>query len=218
MEALEQDFERRDGRVRFFTTRTESPAEDLFRSFGYSAVWQRSGRSGMERHTGSSSWVSYFSGEPSDARVVDMAWAHWVTHRALMWTRPPGLYYPLIGDFESRMRECHEGRCHWNALILPDGRLVGEAVLRRHDEMGTGRAKAHVLEIYVHPRFRSERRRLFDSTMPTVGRVETFLDGTSAEESTWFENQGFRLESRLRDDYNHHDPSTPDVRVYGISL
>ena len=69
MEALEQDFERRDGRVRFFTTRTESPAEELFRSFGYSAVWQRSGRSGMERHTGSSSWVSYFSGEPSDARA-----------------------------------------------------------------------------------------------------------------------------------------------------
>ena len=84
--------------------------------------------------------------------------------------------------------------------------------------MGTGQAKAHVLEIYVHPRFRSERGRLFDSTMPTVGRVETFLDGTSAEETAWFENQGFRLESRLRDDYNHHDPSTPDVRVYGISL
>ena len=26
------------------------------------------------------------------------------------------------------------------------------------------------------------------------------------------------LETSLRDDFNHHDPTTPDMRVYGRSL
>ncbi len=217
MGALEEDF-KGGGHVRFFTTCTGSPAEVMFESFGYRTAWQRNGRTGMEQHFGDSSWDSYYQGEPAGAVVTEVDWCHWLPHRALMWGRSPDAHHPLVSDFESRMIESGQERCRWLALVLPEGQIVGEALLRRSDGFGVEPQNAHVLDMYVHPRFASERERLFDGAMPNGGHVTTFLHGDASSDIAWFEDRGFLLESRLRDDYNHHDPSTPDVRIYGLTV
>ena len=217
MAALEEDFSVRGGKVRFLTTRTGSPAEGMFEKFGYQAVWKRSGRTGMEKHYGGSSWKGIFSADPSSVRVEDMAWVHWLPHQALMWTREKDGYHPLDGAFLIRMRESlFERRTHWKALVTPDGMLVGNAVLRLHDWADGD--LSYVLDLYVHPRFRSGMDMLFEAAMPKEGNVETFLDGRSEEQIAFFHEKGFRLEVSLRDDFDHHDDSTPDIRVYQKSL
>ncbi len=54
--------------------------------------------------------------------------------------------------------------------------------------------------------------------MPEEGHVQTFLDGASGEKIAFFKEKGFQLEASLKDDFNHHDPSAPDIRVYGKTL
>ena len=98
MDALEEDFAKRGGNVRFLTTRAGSPAQGLFEKLGYRIVYERSERTGMEKHYGNHVWNDYFRIDPRDLVVEDMAWAHWVPHRALMWNRPTALPRPLGGD------------------------------------------------------------------------------------------------------------------------
>ena len=219
MTALENDFSGRGGKVRFLTTRTGSPAEKLFDKFGYQAVWERSDRRGMEKHYDGPTWEEYFSADPASLRVEDMTWAHWPLHRALMWTRKGEGYHPLDGDFLVRIRESvAEGRTRWKALVTQDSKLVGSAVLRLHDRWGKGDDPSYVLDLYVHPRFRAAMDTLFEAAMPKGGHVQAFLDGSSADKIAFFLEKGFGLEASLRNDFNHHDDSTPDIRVYGKSL
>ena len=219
MAALEADFSGRGGKVRFFTTRTGSPAEGMFEKFGYRAVWERSGRTGMEQHYGMSTWEDVFSGEPDETQVEDMTWAHWAPHRALMWTRDGDGYHPLVGNFLTRIQECSAvDQMRWKALVMPDGQLVGTAVARPQDRWGKGEAVSYVLDLYVHPRFRDGIERLFEATMPKEGHVQIFLDRASKEKVAFFVERGFRLEMSLRDDFNHHDPTTPDIGVYSKTL
>ena len=219
MDALEADFSGRGGKVRFLTTRTGSPAEKLFEKIGYQAVWERSGRTGMEKHYNQSTWEDVFLGEVKDTQVEEMTWAHWNPHRALMWIREGDGYHPLVGNFLTRIQECvAQDQMRWKALVLPDGRLVGTAVLRPHDRWGKEDLVSYVLDLYVHPRFRGGTERLFEATMPDAGHVQIFLDRSSKETVAFFLERGFRLETSLRDDFNHHDPTTPDVGVYGQIL
>lgn len=227
MAALEEEFAGRGGKVRFLTTRSGSPAQSMFEKFGYQVRYERGGRTGMEKHYGGSTWEDYFSADPATLRVEDMTWAHWCSHRALMWNRTEG-HRALGGGFLTRIRgSLGEGGTRWKALTTPDGRLFGDALLRPHDRWGGCPAAAHtrrlagatgqgyVLDIYVHPRFRAATKTLFQAAMPQEGHVQTFLDGSSEEAIAFFLNQGFTLEASLRDDFHHHDPSTPDIRVYG---
>lgn len=63
-----------------------------------------------------------------------------------------------------------------------------------------------------------ERASLYDAVMPSRGHVRTFLRGADSDAAAFVLDRGFRLETSLRDDFNHHDPTTPDIRVYGRSL
>lgn len=219
MSALEDDFSERGGMIRFLTTRTGSPAQNLFEKFGYQIVWERSGRTGMEKHYNEATWDDYFSADPAKVRVEEMTWAHWPPHRALKWTRKGDGYHPLDGNFSTRIRESvAEGRTCWKALVTSDSRLVGDALLRPHDRWGKEGKEAYVLDIYVHPRFQAAADMLFRAAMPEEGHVQTFLDGASEEKIAFFREKGFRLEASLRNDFNHHDDSTPDIRVYGKTL
>ena len=83
---------------------------------------------------------------------------------------------------------------------------------------GTPGEKTQVLDVPVHPGFESALEVLFDAVLPASGRVQTFLDGASEAMIRFFLGHGFALEASLRDDFNHHDPSTPDTRVYAKSL
>ena len=220
MDALEEDFTKRGGDVRFFTTRTGSPAEDLFAKFGYRAVYERGGRTGMEQHYGSHVWEDYFDVDPRDLVVENIAWSHWVPHRALMWNRPTALQRPLGGDFLSRIREALGlGRTVWKGLTTPDGRLMGDAVLRSNDSWGhTPHEEEYMLDIYVHPGFEGALEPLFDAVLPSSGRVQTFLDRSWEEATRFVVAHGFALESSLLDDFNHHDPSTPDTLLFARAL
>lgn len=64
----------------------------------------------------------------------------------------------------------------------------------------------------------AERASLYDAGMPSRGHVRTFLRGADRGAAAFVHDRGFRLETSLRDDFNHHDPTTPDMRVYGRSL
>ena len=219
MTALEDDFGDRGGRVRFLTTRTGSPAEGMFEGFGYQSVWERNGRTGMEKHYEGNTWDSYFDGDPAGARVEEMTWAHWNPHRALMWTRHQAGYHPLDGGFFARMQECQvDSRTRWKALVSPEGKLVGNGVLRPHDRWVEEDGDSYTLDLYVHPGFRAAADILFEAAMPEAGHVQTFLDGDSQAEITFFQERGFGLEVRLKDDFNHHNPSLPDIRVYGKTV
>ena len=77
-------------------------------------------------------------------------------------------------------------------------------------------ARARMLR--VHPRFRGGAERLFEATMPDAGHVQIFLDRSSKETVAFFLERGFRLETSLRNDFNHHDPTTSDIGVYGQTL
>ena len=170
----------------------------------------------MERRYAGSTWEDYFSEDPDDIRVEDVAWRHWPPHRALMWTRSGSGYHPLDGDFLTRIRESAvEGWTRWKALVTPNDRLVGTAVLRRHDRWGEEKRARYVLDMYVHPRFETLTDLLYEAAMPEAAHVQTFLDGASEEKISFFLRKGFALEARLRDDFNHHDDTTPDICVYG---
>jgi len=219
MAAAEEDFAGRAGKVRMLTTRTGSPAQTMFGKFGYQVVYEGGGRTGMEKHYGAHTWEDYFSADPADLCVTDMTWAQWLPHRALTWTRTEGAYRALGGDFLTRIRESvAEQRTLWKGLTAPDGRLFGDAVLRPHDRWQRSLARdrdEYVLDLHVHPRFRPAAAMLFEAIMPRQGHVQTFLDGSSKEASAFFLHRGFTLQASLRDDFNHHDPATPDVRIYG---
>lgn len=218
MEALEADFSGRGGAVRFLTTRTGSPAQGLFENFGYRAVWDRNGRTGMEKHYRNSCWEAYFSADPQGLQVEEVAWKHWNPHRALLWTRRDGGYHPLDGDFLSRIRERLAGAgTRWKGLASADGRLFGSAVLRPHNRWNDGDVP-YVLDLYVHPQFRDAADTLLEAVLPPKGHVQTFLDGASREAIAFFQQRGFELEASLRYDFNHHDPATPDIRVYSRHL
>jgi ribosomal protein S18 acetylase RimI-like enzyme len=219
MSALEEDFSQQGGMIRFLSTRTGSPAQDMFEKFGYQAVWERSGRTGMEKHYDGATWDDYFWGDPASLRVEDMTWAHWPQHRALKWACKAGGYHPLEGDFFTCIRaSVAEGRTRWKALVTEKGRLVGDGVLRPHDRWGEEDIGSYVLDIYVQPRFQAAADMLFRAALPEKGHIQTFLDGASKKEIAFFQERGFRLEASLRDDFNHHDESTRDIRVYGKTL
>jgi hypothetical protein len=78
--------------------------------------------------------------------------------------------------------------------------------------------QAYVLDLYVHPGCASRAAELYDAAMPSRGQVRTFLRGADRDATTFVLDRGFRLETSLRDDFNHHDPTTPDIRVYGRSV
>ncbi len=220
MAALEDDFRQRKGKVRFLTTRTGSPAERLFEKFGYRAVYDRDGRTGMERHYGGHSWDDYFSADPSELGVEDISWTHWVPHRALMWNAPAGIYRPLGGNFLARIREqARNGGGVWKGLATPDGRLFGDAVLRPHDAWTSPvSGEAYVQDLYAQPGFGIGAEALFDSVLPVSGMIQTFLDGSSEAAIDFYIGRGFSLETSLRDDFNHHDPNTRDIHVYSRTI
>ena len=219
MAALEDDFAGRGGLIRFFTTRTDSPAETMFEKFGYHVVWERGGRTGMEQHYEGIAWDDYFSESATEAMVTEMTWAHWSPHRALMWTRKGNAYHPLVGDFMTQMRESvSEKRTRFKVLVTPNSRLVGTAVLHPRDWWVKNDNDSYVLDLYVHPRFQAATQTLFSAVMPSAGHVQTFLDGGAVEQIGFFVEQGFQFETSLRDDFNHHDDSTRDIRVYGKTL
>ncbi len=91
-------------------------------------------------------------------------------------------------------------------------------MVRPHDAWGIQTAGSHTLDLYVHPGFDAAADLLFTAAMPDTGHVQTFLGGDSEEDIAFFEERGFGLETSLRDDFNHHDPSAPDIRVYGKTL
>jgi len=215
MAAAEGDLEGRGGTVRMLTTRTGSPAQTMFEKFGYQVSYQRGGRTGMEKHYRAHTWEQHFSVDPQDLQVEQMTWAQWCPHRALHWRG--GTYRALGGSFEARLRESlGEGKGVWKGLLTADGRLLGDAVLRPHDRRSGGRPaeQGYVLDLYVHPAARSRAGDLYDAVAPRHGLVQTFLHGSDTEGISFFLERGFALEARLRDDFNHHDPSTPDIRVY----
>ena len=219
MTALEDDFSGRGGKVRFMTTRTGSPAHIMFEKFGYQTVWENSGRAGMEKHYDGTTWDDYFAADSANLRIEEMTWAHWPAHRALMWTRKDGDYHPLDGGFFARIRESvAEDRTRWKALITSDGRLVGTAVLRPHDRWGKEESNSYVLDLYVHPGFQAATDMLFKAILPVEGHVQVFLDGASEDKILFFLEKGFTLETSLKDDFNHHDDSTPDIRIYSKIL
>jgi len=45
-----------------------------------------------------------------------------------------------------------------------------------------------------------------------------FLRGADRDAEAFVLDRGYRLETSLRDDFNHHDPTTSDIRVYGRSV
>ena len=216
MSALEHDFAGRGGKVRFLTTRTGSPAESLFRRFGYRIRYERDGRTGMEKHYSGATWDELLSADPTDLRIENMTWAHWVPHRALMWNRPPGAYRAIAGDFLGLIRgTAGGGRTVWKALVTSDGRLIGDAALRPHVRWGDGPAvEGYLLDMHVHPPFLGAAESLFDAVMPSTGLVQTFLDGSSERLIAFFLRQGFGLDTSLRDDFHHHDPAALDIRIY----
>ncbi len=63
-----------------------------------------------------------------------------------------------------------------------------------------------------------ERASPYGAVMPSRGHVRTFLRGADSDAAAFVHDRGFRLETSLCDDFNHHDPTTPDMRVYGRSL
>ena len=104
------------------------------------------------------------------------------------------------------------------ALVAADGILVGNAVLRPHDCWADDERGSYTVDVYVHPEFRSAADLLFEAVMPETGHVQTFLDGASREEIAFFQARGFGFETSLKDDFNHHDPGTRDLCVYGKAL
>ena len=220
MAALEDDFIQRKGKVRFLTTRTGSPAERLFEKFGYRTVYDRGGRTGMELHYGGHSWDDYFSADSSELGVEDISWTHWVPHRALMWNAPAGIYRPLGGNFLARIREqAGNGRGVWKGLATPDGRLFGDAVLRLHDAWaGPLSSETYVLDLWAQGGFQIGAEALFDAVLPASGTIQTFLDGSSEAAIDFYIGRGFSLETSLRDDFNHHDPTMRDIHVYSRTI
>ena len=218
MGALEEDFTNRGGLVRFFTTRTGSPAETMFEKFGYNTTWERGGRTGMEQHYQETSWEDYFCEDATDLSIEAITWGHWTPHRALMWARKGDGHHPLVTQFETRMLEsARDERMRWKGLVGPSGRLVGAAALRPHDRWVKADPDSYTVDLYMHPKFVSSTQSLFSSMMPRAGHVQTFLDASS-DQVAFFEEQGFQREASLRDDFNHHDDSTRDVLVYGRTL
>lgn len=95
---------------------------------------------------------------------------------------------------------------------------MGTAVLRPHDRWGKEVGKSYVLDIYVHPSFQDATDMLFKAILPEEGHVQIFLDGSSEDKIAFFLEKGFTLEASLRNDFNHHDDSTPDIRIYSKIL
>lgn len=120
----------------------------------------------------------------------------------------------------SRVHETLGGeRSVWKGLATPDGRFIGDAVLRQHDTWdGSSCEKTHVLDLHVHPGSDTALEILLDAVLPLSGRVQTFLDGASEAMIRFFLGHGFALESSLRDNFNPHDPSAPDTQVYAKNL
>lgn len=220
--AIEEDFADRGGKIRYLTTRTDSPAETLFEGFGYAVLYKRDGRTGMEKSYAGTSWEDYYAVDSASLRIEDMNWSHWPAHHALMWSSPNKEHRALGDNFRGRIREilaCPEA--HWMALVSPDGKLVGDALLRPHDSWGELRRRkppAYVLDLFVHQRFRDAAARLFDAILPATGHVQTFLDASETEKIELFRQRGFTLEASFRDDFNHHNEGTPDICVYGRTI
>jgi hypothetical protein len=189
----------------------------MFEKFGYRDSYERSGRTGMEKHYRGHTWEDHFSEQPDDLSVQSITWAHWCPHRALHWRH--GVYRPLSGSFVARLREVRGSeQGMWKGLTTDDGRLFGDAVVRPHDRWSPLAGDDYVLDLWVHPAARDSAARLYDAVIPRRGHVQTFLDGTDDEWVTFFEERGFVEEANLRDDFNHHEPTTPDIRVFGADI
>jgi hypothetical protein len=91
---------------------------------------------------------------------------------------------------------------------------VGAAVLRPHDRWGKEESNSYVLDLYIHPNFQGATDALLKSILPDEGHVQVFLDGASEDKILFFLERGFTLETSLKGDFNHHDDSTPDIRIY----
>jgi GNAT superfamily N-acetyltransferase len=216
MSVAEEDLESRGGTVRMLTTRTGSPAHTMFEKFGYRVSYEGNDRAGMEKHYHGHTWEQHFAVDPPELQVVQMTWTQWCPHRALHWTR--SVYRTLGGSFDARLREVlGEGRGAWQGLLTDDNRLFGDAALRPHDRRSAQRPadEHYVLDLYVHPCARSRAGDLLDAVAPASGHVQTFVRGADTDAVAFFQDRGFTLETNLRDDFNHHNPDTPDVRVYG---
>ena len=217
MSALEEDFSRRSGKVRFLSTRTGSPAQSMFVKFGYMIVSEGDGRTYMEKHYGRHTWADYFSASPESLHVEDMAWSHWLGHRVLMWNRPEGIYRALAKDFISRIRNIVASSATWKVLAATDGRIFADALRRPHDQWITPASEdsnRYVLDLYVHPGFETQTKMLLDAVMPNSGQVQAFLDSSSVQLIDFLSGQGFSLETSLKDDFSHHNPDAVDIRVY----
>jgi GNAT superfamily N-acetyltransferase len=215
MDSLEHDLESRGGRVRFFTTRTGSPAVDMFTKVGYHEVWERGGRTGMEKFYGDSTWESYFGVPYDDLSIRHVAWGDWNAHRAMSWSRNDGAWHPLDGNFVGLLRDRVENRdIQWKGLFSSDGRMVGSVVVRRKDAWVENQESVAVVDVYVHPTHSSRLNDLLDDALPASGRFQTFQNAASKDLIDAFSARGFAQETSLRDDYNHHNPQAPDIRVY----
>ena len=215
MDALENDFEDRGGRVRFLTTRTGSPAEVMFLKVGYQVKWEGNGRTGMEKLYSDTTWESYFDIPEAELSIRNVAWGDWNPHRTMTWRRDNGGYHPMDGNFIGLMRDSlNLRRAVWKGLFSPDGRMVGGAVVRTKDSWSEADVGTSVVDLYVHPNFEASADELLEEALPASGSLQTFLIGASADTIKRFEALGFAFETSLKDDYNHHNPSTPDIRVY----
>ena len=217
MSALEEDFSRRGGKVRFLSTRTDSVAQHMFDRFDYKVVAEENGRTYMEKHCEGHNWKDYLSVKTEHLHVEEMSWSHWLPHRVLMWNRPESFYRPLASDFITRIRDVVTSGAKWKVLAAPDGRVFGDALLRPHDQWTAPAiqdSNRYVLDLYVHPGYEPQTQRIFDAVMPDSGQVQAFLSSSSKHLIDFLSGQGFSLETSLKDDFNHHNPDAVDIRVY----
>ena len=200
--AATEGFRAAGGRALTLGTGFESPAYWIYHGSGFRSIGPGSGHMVFEARPGA--FTRHFA--PAATRVADAAWEHWPGISALFiqgeGDRLRSAAYAVHGSvgFEGGFLtlQCQRKRLGVQAkvLITRTGAVVGTAILQRDSRWP---APVHILDLFVHPSFRGQERRLLRSVrLPAAAKIQAYLDLPSAGRARALQAAGFRREATLR--------------------